>query len=216
MLIPDNKRAPEEMPIVNQVQELERQRNSLPRSGMDMGRRLRTLRKSKRLTLREAAQLTGVSTSALSKIERNDLSPTLTTMQRVASGLGVELSALLGDQAPVPQVTGRRSIARAGNGENLSTQTCVNKLLCSDLKNKRFTPIRTTVQARSPDEYDSWGVSHGDIFLTVLKGDLVVHSRLYEPLVLHEGDSLYYDATTEHCWTSLGDTDAELVWILSN
>lgn len=182
---------------------------------IELGPRLKALRTAKKLTLQEIGRLTGVSTSALSKIERNELSPTLTTLQRIANGLEIELSSLLEGDQPLPKVTGRRSIARAGQGENLNTNTCNNKLLCADLKGKRFTPIHTVVKARSPDDYQSWGVSPGEVFLTVLKGDLVVHSRLYEPLVLHPGDSMYYDATTEHCWTSLGDTYAELIWILS-
>ncbi|MFT3691061.1 helix-turn-helix domain-containing protein [Paenirhodobacter sp.] len=206
------------MPIVNQVGDIamrQRQR-ARPRAEqpLDLGPRLKAFRKGRHLTLQEVARLTGVSTSALSKIERNDLSPTLTTLQRIASGLQVELSALLGDDPGHAPATGRRSIARAGQGDNMNNATCNNRLLCADLKDKFFTPIRTVVKARSPEEYETWGVSDGEIFLTVLKGELVVHSRIYEPLVLYPGDSMYYDASTEHCWTSQGEGDAELIWIL--
>ncbi|WP_104492984.1 helix-turn-helix domain-containing protein [Paracoccus denitrificans] len=206
------------MPIVNQIGDIamRQRRTARPRRErpLELGPRLRALRKGQQLTLQEVARLTGVSTSALSKIERNDLSPTLTTLQRIASGLQVELSALLGDEPGHAPTTGRRSIARAGQGDNLNNATCNNKLLCADLKDKCFTPIRTVVKARSPEDYEAWGVSDGEIFLTVLKGELVIHSRIYEPLVLYPGDSMYYDASTEHCWTSQGDVDAELIWVL--
>jgi transcriptional regulator with XRE-family HTH domain len=182
-----------------------------------IGSRLRKIRKNRRLTLQEASELTGVSASAFSKIERNDLSPTISTMQRIAKGLGVELVTLLTDQgSEIVSFPGRRSVNRAGTGSPHTTGTCANVLLCADLKNKRATPILTTVTARSTDEYKAWAKSEAEIFVMVLEGTLVVHSRLYEPLELNKGDCVYYDATTEHTWTSAGPKDAVVLWVLVN
>lgn len=183
---------------------------------IDVGARLRSIRKERRLTLQEASRLSGVSASAFSKIERNELSPTISTMQRIAHGLGIELVSLLYDEeAGNAAFRGRRSVSRAGEGNPHRTRTCNNVLLCADLKNKRVTPILTRVTARSTDEYSSWAKSDAEIFLMVLKGTLVVHSRLYEPLELETGDAIYYDAGVEHAWTSKGPEDAEVLWILT-
>lgn len=185
------------------------------RSSVDVGAQLHRIRKARRLTLQDASAQTGVSASAFSKIERNELSPTISTMQRIAEGLGVELVTLIGGQDDEPAgLGGRRSITRAGAGSAHATATCNNVLLCADLKNKRATPILTTVTARSPDEYAAWAKSDAEIFVMVLEGTLVVHSRLYEPLELNKGDSVYYDATTEHTWTSKGAKDAVVLWVL--
>lgn len=193
---------------------------SLPsedKPSVNIGLRLLSLRKSRRLTLQDASAATGVSASAFSKIERNELSPTISTMKRIAEGLGIELMTLLTDQDSEPvTVSGRRSINRAGAGSHHTTGTCNNVLLCADLKNKRATPILTTVTARSPDEYPAWAKSEAEIFVMVLEGTLIVHSRLYEPLQLHKGDSVYYDATTEHTWTAGGPGDAVVIWVLVN
>lgn len=184
--------------------------------GVDVGARLLKLRKGRRLTLQDMSALTGVSASAFSKIERNELSPTISTMQRIAQGLDVELVTLLSSEeaGSAASFPGRRSISRAGSGSKHATGTCNNVLLCADLKNKRATPILTTVTARSPDEYAAWAKSEAEIFVMVLEGTLVVHSRLYEPLELNKGDSVYYDATTEHTWTSKGETNAVVLWVL--
>lgn len=186
------------------------------RGGIDIGARLLKLRKSRGLTLQDVSAMTGVSASAFSKIERNELSPTISTMQRIAHGLEVELVTLLssGEQGGAVSFAGRRSISRAGGGSKHTTGTCNNVLLCADLKNKRATPILTTVTARSPDEYAAWAKSEAEIFVMVMEGTLIVHSRLYEPLELNKGDSVYYDATTEHTWTSKGPTDAVVLWVL--
>lgn len=182
---------------------------------LDIGSRLHDIRKSRDLTLQDAARITGVSASAFSKIERNELSPTISTMQRIAQGLGVELTSLLSGQDNAVTAYGRRSVTRKGHGSTHATMTCNNVLLCSDIRNKRITPILTTVTARAPDDYSNWAKSDAEIFLTVLEGTLIVHSRIYEPLTLNEGDSLYYDANTEHVWTSYGVKDAKILWVLT-
>lgn len=185
------------------------------RASIDIGARLLELRKSRKLTLQEASRMTGVSASAFSKIERNELSPTISTMQRIAHGLDIELVSLLEDQDnAAPSFPGRRSVTRAGDGNPHKTGTCNNTLLCADLKNKRATPILTTVTARSPEEYQAWAKSDSEIFVMVMEGTLVVHSRLYAPLELHKGDSIYYDANSEHTWTSRGPKDAVVLWVL--
>ncbi len=187
-----------------------------PRRGkVDVGARLLRTRKSRGLTLQDASRLTGVSASAFSKIERNELSPTISTMQRIAHGLEIELVSLLGDPNGVTgSFPGRRSVTRAGEGSGHTTGTCSNSLLCADLKNKRATPILTTVTARSTDDYAAWAKSDAEIFVMVLEGTLVVHSRMYEPLALNVGDSVYYDASAEHAWTSMGPKDAVVLWVL--
>lgn len=181
---------------------------------VNIGARLHQLRKSRKLTLQDVSKVTGVSASAFSKIERNELSPTIGTLQRISQGLGIELPALLNGQETVLGTYGRRSVNRAGAGNAHETMTCANVLLCSDMRNKKMTPILTNVTARSPDDYSIWAKSEAEIFLMVVEGTLVVHSRLYEPLELNQGDSMYYDANSEHVWTSAGETDAKVLWVL--
>lgn len=183
---------------------------------VDIGARLHEIRKGRKLTLQEISKATGVSASAFSKIERNELSPTIGTLQRIAQGLNLELMELLNEQGGGPSnYGGRRSITRAGSGKPHDTNTCANTFLCSDLRNKKMTPIVTRVSARTTDDYKAWARSEAEIFLTVMEGTLVVHSKLYEPLVLNQGDSFYYDGNVEHAWTSLGDTDAKVLWVLA-
>lgn len=182
---------------------------------MNIGARLHDIRKNRKLTLQDMSNATGVSASAFSKIERNELSPTIGTLQRIAQGLGLDLMELLNDNTNVQQAYGRRSISRAGSGKRHDSNTCANHLLCADLRNKKMTPIVTFVSARSPDDYKAWAKSEAEIFLMVLEGTLIVHSKLYEPLVLEQGDSYYYDANVEHAWTSAGEHDAKVLWVLA-
>ncbi|MBK5000216.1 helix-turn-helix domain-containing protein [Pseudomonas sp. S31] len=187
-----------------------------PESTADIAKKIAELRRDRQWTLKDAAQATGVASSTLSKIERQELSPTISTLQKIASGFGLDVIQLLSNQEQPQKLAGRRSITRAGQGSVHPTKTCINEVLCHDLKHKRMTPLYTTIGARSIDDYSSWPKSDAEIFLYVIKGTLVVNSRLYEPIELHEGDSMYYDASTEHLWTSKGAEDAQILWMISN
>lgn len=179
---------------------------------LQVGAKLQRLRQSRGWTLQQASKATGVALSTLSKIEREELSPTVTTLARIAQGFSVDVPSLLAD-AETPGPSGRRSITRAPNGSLSSTGTCDNVWLCNDLARKKMTPIRTRVRARTVDEYPEWARYNAEVFLTVLKGTLIVHSEIYAPTELHEGDSLYYDAASGHVWTSVGEEDAEVLWV---
>ncbi|WP_343033456.1 XRE family transcriptional regulator [Alteromonas profundi] len=56
---------------------------------------LKTLRKQKTLSLDKVAQLTGVSKAMLGQIERQESSPTIATLWKIATGLEVSFSSFL-------------------------------------------------------------------------------------------------------------------------
>jgi len=182
----------------------------------DVGNKVSQMRREQGWTLSQAGQATGVAPSTLSKIEREEISPTIATLKKIAQGFGQDLIQFLAKVERQPPMIGRRSITRANNGAVHSNKTCRNEVLCPDLKQKKMIPMVTKIFARTPDDYDNWPKDQTEIFLYVLKGTLVIHSRLYEPVELREGDSMYYDASSEHVWTSKGETDAEILWLISD
>ena len=133
----------------------------IPSPSVNIGIRLGQLRQQHGWTLEQASKHTGVSASALSKIERNELSPTIATLQRIARGYDIYLAALLDEREATRSLPGRRSVTRANGGRPYRSNSCANTLLCSDLLDKRMTPVRTRVTARSPDAYRSWPVPSG-------------------------------------------------------
>ena len=176
-----------------------------------LGERVRRLRRERSWTLAQASRCMGLSLSALSKIERGDLSPTLSSLGKIASGFGIDVAGLVKED--IPAAAGRRSISRARGGDLMPTATCRNTWLAADLRQKRMLPIHTLVTARNPDEYAEWATHPGEIFVYVLSGTLVVHSTAYAPVHLVAGDSIYYDAAVGTKWTTEGPQDATVLWV---
>src|ERR1700726_992456 len=81
-----------------------------------IGARVKALRESSGLSLRDLAARSGVSAPMLSQVERGETSPTLTVASRIAAGLELRLSQLLrldeGGSVTVPPAAQRQ---RGGN-----------------------------------------------------------------------------------------------------
>ncbi len=43
--------------------------------------------------------------------------------------------------------------------------------------------------------------------------EVMFYSEFYEPVVLSEGDSVYYDANMGHMLTSVSEEDAQILWV---
>ncbi|HUN94526.1 MAG TPA: helix-turn-helix domain-containing protein [Burkholderiaceae bacterium] len=63
-----------------------------------VARRVRDLRKARELSLDQLAELSGVSRSTISLIERQETSPTAAVLNKLAGALGSSLSSLFADE----------------------------------------------------------------------------------------------------------------------
>lgn len=180
-----------------------------------LGKRLKEIRKSLGLTLEEVSKKTTLARSTLSKIENEQISPTFQVMQKLTTGLQIDIPQLF---APPKQVsaTGRRDITRDGEGKAHPTSTYEHELLAFQLTNKKMMPFKSRVRARDFSEYSEWIRHDGEEFLLVLSGEICFFSEFYESVNLKEGDSVYYDANMGHMLTSLSEEDALILWITAS
>ncbi|HCH23502.1 MAG TPA: transcriptional regulator [Oceanospirillaceae bacterium] len=176
------------------------------------GARLRELRQERGMTLQQASKATGVAQSTLSKMENEQLSPTYNLMQKLALGLEIEMPQLF---APIsePKISGRRAVTRKGQGRAHATATYDHELMAMDLGSKRMVPFKSRVRARSIDEFGDWVRHDGEELLLVLEGQVTVYTEEYEPLLLNEGDSSYFDSTMGHAVVSSSEEDALILWV---
>jgi len=67
-------------------------------TGLSMGDKIRLMRAEKNQSLQDLAQRSGISLSYLSEIERGTVYPALSTLKRIAGGLDVAVSAIMGNE----------------------------------------------------------------------------------------------------------------------
>lgn len=181
---------------------------------LNLGMRVRELRKARGWTLEQAAAQAGLARSTLSKIENGQMSPTYEALKKLAEGLAISVPQLF--TPPVKaQATGRMAVTKAGEGQSHATVTYEHELLAASLTRKRMLPYRATIRARDIGEFDGWVRHDGEEFLYVLTGVVRLYTEFYEPVDLRRGDSAYYDATMGHNVVSLSQEDATILWVTS-
>ena len=174
---------------------------------IDVGKRIKSIRKRKGLTLQDLSEKSGMSATAISAIERNVSSPTVNTLVSIGKALGESLASLLGESEIAYVVT------RAGGREHPATQARGIDLqsLAAGVPGQRFVPM-IGVLAPGATSGDDLINRHGDDFLYVIKGVLDVETG-GDTIHLGEGDSLYFRENTPYRWrnASAGETHIILV-----
>ncbi|MHA3978645.1 helix-turn-helix domain-containing protein [Halovulum sp. GXIMD14794] len=188
--------------------------NAEPVESLELGKRVRELRKARNWTLEQAARKAGLARSTLSKIENDQMSPTFEAVQKLAQGLDISIPQLF-TPPKTDKVMGRRAVTLSGQGQPHPTKTYEHEILATDLRSKQMLPYRTIVRARSFDDFEGWVRHDGEEFLYVLSGIVEFYTEFYAPVRLRRGDSAYYDAAMGHNVISVSEDDATILWVTS-
>jgi len=175
------------------------------RSAARPGAALKALRRKHGWTLAEVSRRTGLPTSTLSKIENDKISLNFDKLARLSSGLQIDISALFSDETGVGDrlnASGRRSIARAGEGKAIETQNYSHLYPAWDLLNKSIIPIVAELHARSLEEFGELIRHPGEEYAFVLEGEVDLYTDLYAPVRLKAGDSIYFDSGMGHAYVA--------------
>ncbi|SEL89899.1 transcriptional regulator, XRE family with cupin sensor [Roseovarius azorensis] len=181
---------------------------------LDLGARVRDLRKARGWTLEQAARQAGLARSTLSKIENGQMSPTYEALKKLALGLEISVPQLFTPPSR-NQINGRMAVTKSGEGAPKATATYEHELLAETLSKKRMMPYRARIRARGVEEFGGWVRHDGEEFLYVLTGVIRLYTEFYEPIELRRGDSAYYDATMGHNVISVSPEDATILWVTS-
>lgn len=196
-----------------------RRTSSQARPRTSIGAVLRERRLYHKWTLSDVSRLTGISTSALSKIENDLMSPTYQTIIQLCSGLDVEIGDLLAGASHEPDrkpIMGRRSVSRQHQGQKIEDSNYAYTYLCGDIAHKRIIPMVVEVRAHTIEQIGSLWSHIGEEFIYVLSGDVALHTEFYETLELKPKDSVYIDSTMQHAFLSTGATPAVILVLCSS
>jgi len=176
---------------------------------VDVGERLRSIRRLRRCTLRTVAERSGLSESFLSQVERGRSNASIASLRRIADALGVSVSDLFEPAGPP-----RPRVLRREDRPALTFGVLGRKLL---LTPKPLHHLEVFVGELDPG--GSTGMepyAHGDSeeLFVVLQGtvQLELGGELHE---LEQGDSIDYRSSTPHRISNIGDEIAEVMWIIS-
>jgi transcriptional regulator with XRE-family HTH domain len=176
----------------------------LDQEAIELGLKIRALRKSALLSARQLAEQIGVSRSLIAQIERGAASPSLTTLRRIADRLGVPVAALFldSDEAASGDCdrTGRQLVVRADQRRRLHTRhTNVTYTLLTPDVNRKIEFILAEIDpgATVPAEPNIFAAHQGEENVLCLEGQAVFIIG-GEEFQLGPGDSISFDCSVPH------------------
>ena len=176
---------------------------------MDVGGRLRDLRQERDLSMRSLARLRGLSTNALSMIERGRTSPSVSTLYKLSEALEVPITAFFRTEPPRQGIVFRK----AGERSRVEFQRGLWEGLGGESFIGRVEPFMLTLEAGATS--GPHGLVHsGHEFVICLNGQLEyeVEDQRY---TLVPGDSLLFASRMHHRWRNPGKTVAKVLFVLS-
>lgn len=174
---------------------------------LELGQRIRELRKAKGVLLRDAASDAGVSESFLSQVERGLANPSVASLRRIAGALREPVASLFSGEAPsgaVVRAGSRRRMAHPASSDYLMTPPSARKLQI----------IQSVISPGSGSGAEPYTHPGEEECVVVLSGDLSV-SVGSDSHSLAAGDSLLIDPQIEHGFHNPGAVDAVVLWVMT-
>lgn len=162
----------------------------------NVGPRIRAIRERAGLSLRGLAEKCGLSVNAISRIERGENSPTVTSLHQLASALNVSITEFFQDAPEQITVHVQKDNRMVYNRNGMAMAS-----LGIGLRNQQLEPFEVTLQPGEVSAEDS--VTHpGQEFAFCLSGklDYEVGGTVYH---LEAGDSLLFEATQPHVFRNV-------------
>lgn len=173
---------------------------------MSLGKRIRELRTERKRSIASLAQEVGVTSSLISQVERDLASPSVSTLKKLATALGVSVTTFF-------------------EGDGYSGDSVVVR---RDKRKKLFLPeSKVHYEMLSPGfkknmqvillEFEPGGVSsevslgHGGEECNIILGGSVEAIIGADRYILNDGDSIYYDGSIPHRFINIGDTKVTII-----
>lgn len=176
---------------------------------VNIGMSLRQMREEKGISIRNLATLSGLSANAISMIERNKTSPSVSTLYKLSDALGVTVTKFFDPSSKRSAIVFRKANERS----RIPLTRGLWEGLGGEEFEGRIEPFLLTLENGAGSGIHSMAHT-GHEFVFCLRGQLEyqVESEIF---LLEPGDSLLFAANLKHKWHNNGNTVTNALIILS-
>ncbi len=176
---------------------------------MNIGNKIKELRLSKNLTIKQLAEKVECTPSLISQLERNKTDPSISMLKKIADALQVNIVDFFmkefEDSDIVTHIHERVDI-------QLNRWDAKIQSLVKAVKGKKMQPFYTVIKKGG----GSHGMySHdGEEFGYIIQGqmDLILNDKIF---TIKEGESFYFSSKIPHNWGNSGDKDVIVLWVIT-
>jgi transcriptional regulator with XRE-family HTH domain len=174
-----------------------------------IGRRLRAAREAQRLTLAQLAVNSGLTKGFLSKVERDQATPSVASLLRLCDALGLSIGELFDD-------SGDHDLVRAGQYPSINFGgEGMDESLLTPSRERRLQVIHSEIHPGGGSGDEAYGLPADVEFVFVLDGrlDITLDGRTRS---LGRGDALTFAPGVAHTFVNPSTDEASRVlWVIS-
>lgn len=180
---------------------------------MELGKKIKLLRKERSFTLAEVSQRTGIAQSTLSRIEKGLRTGNVKTHLKICAALGIRISELyVGLEKPEEEITSVETATKNVEGF-VYNDKAYSLLLVRNIFKKRMKPeLLILAPAKTAKEPGDPPGTEKFLFLHEGVLEVVVDNVQYH---LKKGSSLYFNSSLAHSFKNIGKTTAKCLCISS-
>ncbi len=178
-----------------------------PTNEVRIGSRLKAARKANGYTLDQLAAATGLTKGFLSRVERDETSPSVASLITLCEVMSIEVGSLF--SAPDVALVRREGAPAINLGG-----TGVNEQLMTPRGQAKLQLVHSTIEPGGSGGQDLYTINCEVEVLYVLKGsvELRFSDRVQQ---LRAGDALTFAGGEPHTWSNASNSrSAEVVWVL--
>jgi transcriptional regulator with XRE-family HTH domain len=173
-----------------------------------IGDRLRAARLAQRKTIEAVAEATGLTKGFISRLERDEASPSVASLVAVCEAVGLRVGDLF-DPPPT-------AVVRAGEGRPIAfgARDATERVLTPGGQ-QQLEVIHTVMDGGGSGGEELYTLHCDAEFVYVAGGvlELVFEDRV---VTLGEGDAMTFPGRTPHTWRNRSETEVcEVLWVLS-
>ena len=171
-----------------------------------VGLRIRAARQSRRMTIEQVAEATGLTKGFLSRVERDLTSPSVASLLTLCQVLSISIGDLF--SAPETNLTRWEDAPRI----NLGGEGIVERLVTARTE-RRVQVVRSVIEPGGSGEADLYSVDCDVEVLHVVQGsfELILGSDRME---LGAGDTVTFPGREPHSWRNPSQKEAIVLWTL--
>ena len=175
---------------------------------MDIGARIRRLRVNGGLTMAALAKATGLTASFISQVERNTVTPSIPSIQKLAHALNTSVSAFFDETRRPKRVVPQRDRRQI----RFPREGVVDYLLSPTLSGRLQAVLTEAPAGTGSPEYYSH--ESDEEFVFVLRGRIRIwiNRDVYD---LQTGDTITFESRLPHKWKVMGSSTTRILWVMT-
>lgn len=176
-----------------------------------LGRSVATVRAARGLSMRAVATEAGISQPFLSQIENGRTMPSLLTLYRIASALGLSPAELMPSE-PEPEPV---HLVRRGEGPQVPVSEAPNAAVGRLVTAAGARAVVSEYRVAADEDLGDWFRSDGELVVYVADGRVLVTVDGRGEWELEAGDTITYSGDQRNVWRVLGPGPATILLVYS-